>query len=104
MGGMKDTLGDVPFEPSPLRAFDGHTYNPGQDFARLNGQLQRVAALMNDGRFRTLREIASVTGGTEASVSARLRDFRKPKYGAREVERERIAGGLYRYRLVPLQR
>lgn len=103
MGGMKDKLGDTPFNPPPLRAFDGRTYHPGQDYVRLNGQLERVALLMNDGLFRTLAEIAAKVGGTEASVSARLRDFRKTKYGAREVERERISGGLYRYRLVPPQ-
>ncbi|MEH2525831.1 MULTISPECIES: hypothetical protein [unclassified Bradyrhizobium] len=104
MAGMKDKLGDMPFAPPPVRAFDGSTYHPGADYVRLNGQLQRVAALMEDGRFRTLREIADEAGGTEASVSARLRDFRKPKYGAREVQRERVAGGLYRYRLVPIER
>lgn len=100
MAGIKDKLGDVPYHPPPARAFDGHTYEPRQDYARLNGQLHRVAALMNDGRFRTLAEIACAAGGTEASVSARLRDLRKPKYGAHDVKRERISGGLYRYRLV----
>jgi hypothetical protein len=101
MAGMKDRLGDTPFAPPPARAFDGGTYEPGKDYARLNGQLRRVASLMSDGQFRTLAEIASVAGGTEASVSARLRDLRKERYGAREVERQRVAGGLYRYRLVP---
>jgi hypothetical protein len=97
---MKDRLGDTPYAPTPLRAFDGHTYDPGLDYARLKGQLQRVNAFMSDGRFHTLDEIARAAGGTEASVSARLRDFRKAKYGAHAVERERVAGGLYRYRLV----
>ena len=101
---MKDKLGDQPFNPIPARAFDGYTYEPSLDHARLKGQLARVAALMSDGQFHTLHEIARGAGGTEASVSARLRDFRKPKYGARLVERERISGGLFRYRLVPRER
>jgi hypothetical protein len=100
MGGMKDRLGDAPFAVTPLRAFDGRTYEPSLDYARLSGQLQRVACYMADGRFHTLDEIAREAGGTEASVSARLRDLRKPKYGAREVRRERVSGGLFRYRLM----
>lgn len=101
MGGMKDKLGDVPYRPPPARAFDGSTYQAPHDYVRLRGQLERVAMLMGDGQFHTLAEIARATGGTEASVSARLRDFRKPKYGARLVERQRVTGGLYHYRLVP---
>lgn len=100
MSGMKDKLGDTPYV---ARAFDGATYEPQLDYVRLTGQLQRVAALMSDGRFRTLNEIAREAGGTEASVSARLRDLRKPRYGARAVERERVVGGLFRYRLVPVK-
>jgi hypothetical protein len=99
MAGMKDKLGDVPYPPPP-RAFDGQTYEPIHDFARLRGQLERVNAFMADGRFHTLNEIARAAGGTEASVSARLRDLRKPKYGSRDVKRERVTGGLFRYRLV----
>lgn len=104
MGGMKDKLGDVPYNPPPRSAFDGYTYEAPHDYVRLRGQLERVAVLMGDGQFHTLAEIVRTTGGTEASVSARLRDFRKPKYGARLVERQRITGGLYRYRLVPPDR
>lgn len=100
MGGIKDRLGDVPYV-APTRAFDGSTYEPRTDYARLSGQLQRVAAFMADHQFHTLDEIVRAAGGTEASVSARLRDFRKPKYGARLVERRRVAGGLFRYRLAP---
>jgi hypothetical protein len=89
-------------EPHRNRAFDGTTYEPREDYTRLKGQLWRVFQLMSDGKWRTLGEIADDAGGSEASVSARLRDLRKPKYGAREVERERVDGGLYRYRLKPL--
>lgn len=88
--------------PSPpaQKAFDGKTYDPSKDHKRLRGQLGRVHGLMRDGEWRTLRRIANGCGGSEASVSARLRDLRKPKYGSHVVERRRVSGGLYEYRLV----
>ena len=95
---MKDLLGDRPYV-APSTAFGGITYAPALDHVRLNGQLMRVFELMKDGQWRTLAEIAAVVGGTEAAVSARLRDLRKEKYGAREVSRERIEGGLWKYRI-----
>ena len=84
----------------PDRAFDGETYDPLLDHVRLSGQLQRVFELMADGRWRTLADIAEVAGGSEAACSARLRDLRKGKYGSHEILRDRIGGGLWRYRLV----
>jgi biotin operon repressor len=81
-------------------AFDGETYEPEFDFDRLKGQLQRVFALMQDGKWRSLGHIAQATGGSEAAVSARLRDLRKDKFGGHEVERQRLDGGLYLYRLI----
>lgn len=95
---MKDLLGDRPYI-APHAAFGGITYVPALDHARLNGQLLRVFDLMKDGRWRTLAEIAAAVGSSEAAVSARLRDLRKDQYGAREVSRERIEGGLWKYRM-----
>jgi hypothetical protein len=80
--------------------FDGATYEPALDQERLSSQLRRVKILMNDGKWRTLSAIARCVGGSEAGVSARLRDFRKDRFGALTVERRRIAGGLYEYRLI----
>lgn len=104
MGGMKDLLGDEPFRlpapaPAPAQAFDGSTYSPQRDHTRLKGQLAKVFDLMGDGEWRTLRQIQNIVGGSEAAVSARLRDLRKPKYGANEVLRENVGVGLFRYRL-----
>ena len=98
MGSMKDLLGDRPYV-APHAAFGGITYAPALDHVRLNGQLLRVFDLMKDGQWRTLAEIAAVVGGTEAAVSARLRDLRKEKYGARDVSREWVEGGLWKYRI-----
>lgn len=67
--------------------FDGATYERERDHARLRRQLDRVRAVMADGRWRHLTAIALRTGSPEASVSARLRDLRKPKFGALTVER-----------------
>jgi hypothetical protein len=79
--------------------FDGSTYNHSRDSARLTGQWFRVFNLMQDGVWRTLREISNQTGDSESSVSARLRDFRKPRFGGHTVNREYIQNGLYRYKL-----
>lgn len=84
----------------PSRAFDGETYAPKRDHARLKSQLQRVFELMKDGNWRTLAQISEVVGGSEASVSSRLRDTRKIKYGAHHVSRRHVGSGLYRYKLV----
>ena len=78
--------------------FDGPDLEPA-DHQRLARQLALVLALMRDGRWRTLREIAELTGAPEASVSARLRDLRKPAKGGYTVERRRVTQGLYAYRL-----
>lgn len=83
--------------------FGGDTYDPKFDHDRLRRQLTRVFALMSDARWRTLAEIAEIVGDPPASVSARLRDLRKPKFGGYEVERRRRANpykGIHEYRLL----
>ena len=77
--------------------FDGKTYEPS-DGPRLGVQLAQVAALMRDGQWRTLYEIAHATGCPTQSVSARLRDLRKPRYGSHPVERRRVSAGVFQYR------
>lgn len=81
--------------------FDGDTYDPEKDGARLGKQLLAVRKLMLDGIWRTLAEIERDTGYPQASVSARLRDLRKEKFGGYSVERRRseYAAGLYEYRV-----
>jgi len=79
--------------------FDGVTYEESLDRERLEGQLERVRKIMGDRRWHTIPELAKRVGGSEAGVSARLRDLRKPKFGGHQVERERVAGGLFRYRV-----
>jgi len=89
-------------KPQPAPHFDGATYEAEFDYARLGKQMGRVAALMIDGNWRTLAEVAAVTSDPEASISARLRDLRKPKFGGHTVERRARGArelGLFEYRL-----
>jgi hypothetical protein len=84
---------------------DGNTYQPEFDLTRLKSQAERVHFFMTshgDDWWRTLREIASVAGGSEAGVSARLRDFRKKKWGGWIVDRRRRGDpklGIWEYRV-----
>lgn len=79
--------------------FDGATIEP-EDTARLSALLTRVMAFMFDGNWHTLAEIARACAGSEASVSARLRDLRKPRFGHYTIQRRRVHGGLFEYRLL----
>ena len=79
--------------------FDGATYDHARDAARLGDQMQAVFAAMKDGQYRTLSDIARMTGAPEASVSARLRDLRKPRFGGHTVSRQYLRRGLFQYQL-----
>ncbi len=78
---------------------DGETYDPYRDFARLNRQCANVFDLIRDGHWRTLKAISDITEEPEPSVSARLRDLRKNKYGRWNVERRHVSKGLWEYRI-----
>lgn len=99
MGRIKDQLFEVPFSPPSVGVdeFDGETYCKQVDYSRLSGQLEKVFGLMQDGNYRTLKEIAEDVNASEASVSARLRDLRKPKFGGWIVDRRRVSGGVWAY-------
>jgi len=83
--------------------FDGATYDPEFDEERLRTQLIRVFGLMRDSKWRTLAEVSRTTGDPQASISARLRDLRKEKFGGHTVNR-RSRGerkrGLFEYQLI----
>ncbi len=79
--------------------FDGATYRRDRDQARLAAQLGRVADALSDGEWWTLAELRATTGDPEASISARLRDLRKGKFGGYTVRAENLGGGVWRYRL-----
>jgi hypothetical protein len=80
--------------------FDGPDLQPA-DEVRLSGQLARVRTVMSGGAWLTLAEIAErAAGSSEAGVSARLRDLRKPRFGGHTVERRRRTQGLWEYRVL----
>jgi hypothetical protein len=82
--------------------FSGATYNHARDYGRLGAQMLRVFNVMRDGEWRTLADIATATGDPQASVSARLRDLRKERFGGATVERKYRGRGLFAYRLAAL--
>lgn len=93
-----------PALPPILPHHDGETYNPVADKPRLNAQTQAVFSVVCDGAWRTLRELSDLTGAPEASVSARLRDLRKPGFGGHTIERRRRGDakrGIHEYRIAP---
>jgi hypothetical protein len=99
---LEPTLPGFPAPPPPPDGDrDGATYVAPFDRDRLNRQARAVFDAMADGLWHTLSELSYATGAPEASVSARLRDLRKPRFGALEVERRRDgdAAGTWLYRL-----
>ncbi len=82
--------------------FSGSDYVPRFDLKRLTGQALKIFTAMQDGTFRTLAEIAQITGYGESSISAQLRNFRKQSFGGHQVSKrprgERV-NGLWEYKL-----
>ena len=82
------------------RSFDGPPELDAADHARLGKQIDAIFQTMRDGQWRTLAQIAALTGYPEASVSAQLRHLRKPRFGAHTVDRRRVGfGGAWEYRV-----
>lgn len=98
-GTYERLLNGIP-DPEDME-FGGSTYDPELDQYRLGTQLQDVWAYIQDEEWHDPEEMEKALGHRWASISARLRDFRKSKFGGHDIERERIAdGGSWRYRLV----
>ena len=81
--------------------FKGSDFNEELDGKRLRGQIGRIYNLMKDSKWRTLGEIEQGTGDPQASISAQLRNLRKPPLN-HIVQKQRRVGGLWEYRLVPV--
>ena len=83
--------------------FNGPAYDPGLDYIRLTKQINRIFQTMQDGKWRTLREIANITNDPESSISAQLRHLRKERFGSHTVNRRRRGEpkiGLHEYQLI----
>jgi hypothetical protein len=88
--------------------FDGPTYVAEHDEERLTGQLHRVYAVMSNGAWWSLEELAAeilrTTGhhDTPAAISARIRDLRKKRFGQFPVaskRRRQASVGWWEYRI-----
>lgn len=89
----------------PVTDRHGATYSREHDLERLNRQQRAVYDAMKAGDWLTLRELGSITGEPEASISARIRDFRKAEMSTLYITVEsRRRGdakrGIWEYRLV----
>jgi hypothetical protein len=83
-----------------MHTFDGDTFINQRDGVRLSAQLERVLAVMKDQEWHDLPELVQKCGGTAASISARVRDFRKERFGGHTVNTSYVSKGLWRYQLV----
>lgn len=85
--------------------FAGADYQPDLDYVRLASHLERIRALMLDGRWRTPAEIShEIQLPPTADITKQLRHLRYPEHGQHRVERRRRGegrAGLYEYRVHP---
>lgn len=87
-------------KPSATPDFDGETYDRERDHTRLSSALERVKAILSDGQWHSIAEVADRANISPAATSARFRDLRKEKFGGHTVERRNLGGGFWQYRLV----
>ena len=97
--------GEPTAEYQPTRKIEAEApYDPAavhREILRQRGQYKKVFVIMLDGKWRTLEQIRQKLGkGGDASISARLRDIRKPEFGSHTVEKRNPGNGLYAYRLI----
>jgi hypothetical protein len=89
-----------------MSSFGGSATLEKSDTKRLQGQLGQVYEIMADGQYRTLDFIANQIRTrygkevTTQSVSARLRDLRKEKFGGFKVNRRSLGDGLFSYQVL----
>ena len=95
------------------RIFAGAAYVPSLDKARLSVQIERIRSYMLGVEWRTLREIKAALENVyapavfpESSISAQLRNLRKPGFSYRRPRRRRAGvrgpgAGIWEYLLRP---
>lgn len=83
--------------------FSGFTYRRELDEARLTNLLRKVLWCLLNGEWWTLAQLRTGCGGSEAGISARIRDLRKTKFGGLTIQHRRqetnSRSGLWQYRL-----
>jgi hypothetical protein len=100
----------APADSTPT--FRGASYDPQFDRARLSLQIERIRSYMLSVEWRTLREIKAALEDVyapavfpESSISAQLRNLKKPGYSYRLLRRRRVGvrgpgAGIFEYRLL----
>lgn len=79
--------------------FDGSDYVHERDSIRLSTQLEKIKSYISDGEWYSLDNISAATNSPHSSVSAQLRNMRKPRFGGCIIEKQYMGNGLYHYRL-----
>ena len=97
--GVEQPFSESIRKPVDAPEFDGVTYEPKKDFARLSGQLLRVFEVMKDGRWYGASQLCELANVSPLSITARIRDLRKGKFGSHTIERKLISGGYHEYRI-----
>ena len=69
------------------------------DGERLEGQFERVWAIMRDGEYHTIQEVAAKTGDPAQSVARQMGHIRSKARGGHVLEREHWGQGLYAFRV-----
>ena len=79
----------------------GQTCDQVKDGERLDRLLDRVRNVLSDGKRHRLAELARATRGSEAGVSARIRELRLPEHGGHTINKRLVEGesGLWEYRM-----
>ena len=78
----------------------GKNFSRARDGERLARQTRAVWNVMRVMGWRTLPELASVLDEPQQSISARLRDLRKPRFGGWDVQRQYEGNGVWAYRVL----
>jgi hypothetical protein len=95
---LTETLFDYA-QRAHTREFGGATYDEKRDGDRLKKQLAAVRSIMLRNGWVTLKDLAAQVQAPESSVSARIRDLRKPQFGGYTIERQYVSKGLWKYRI-----
>src|ERR1700722_14722676 len=109
----RDDMTNGPAADSVRTSFRGATCMPSLDRTRLSLQIERLRVYMLGVEWRSLREIKSALEDIyapavvpESSISAQLRNLKKPGYSYLLLKRRRAgvhgpSSGLWEYRLLP---
>ena len=83
-----------------MSIFDGEADTEGiSKDPRLQKQLVRVYSALTDGAWQTLAEVGFKSDAPEASVSARIRDLRKDRFGGFTINHRHVGDGIHQYML-----